>query len=469
MRRHLDDVTLLRLVASDLPRREATAATAHVEDCPSCGATLSELRELDRHLRGAAAAGTFGVDEMAGEFAPGDPFRRRPRLSVPVASGHDRSRSLESVSSAAAAIPGQQALLDGLKDPGLLTERLERLALDSEADRFALLYALQEAGRRIAEGPLDAERFAAGTLSRLRREGRERQAGSAADRSVPWHALWAQAQSLAAQAKLWTRDYARGRSHAILAYRAFARAGDETGLAHVELHESQRRSFAGEADSALALASRAHATFAARGMEDMAARARVGEGLAFAMLDRHEESLKACREALPVFARLELWSNYVGALNSMGTSLMTLGRLDEARREYARALREFSAEQHRSWLAFLKHGLAGVLLSAGRYREAAQSAAQAVLYFERSGLKASALICALLEIEGWARHGSLGRARQRLERLGREIASIPTLDPGVLREIRDALFGTDPEFKSLAALRGQIQQALLNPASTARR
>ena len=83
-------------------------------------------------------------------------------------------------------------------------------------------------------------------------------------------------------------------------------------------------------------------------LEDKQARCRGAEGMALFQLDRFRESAEAFRSALGVFETYQLWNNYVGTLNSIAAALVRMGRLNEARREYARALRKLSRERHHS-------------------------------------------------------------------------------------------------------------------------
>jgi len=272
-------------------------------------------------------------------------------------------------------------------------------------------------------------------------------------------------KNFSAMACMWTRDFSRARSRLVLAYRDFARGGGgEIDLALVESVEAQRRAFANEGAGALVLARRAQTTFEELGVDDLAARAIGARGLAFSTLGREEDAVRCFREALPVYERHELWSNYVGCLNSIATSLNRLGRVDEARREYARALRRFSQERHRSLLGYLRIGLAETLFGAGRFSQASVAAARAAQVFRDAGMRATGYIATLLEIESRVRQGSLDRARHRLDLLRREISRDPTLDPSVIREIADALSVADPDMERLGTLRLQIEELIARSA-----
>jgi tetratricopeptide (TPR) repeat protein len=459
MTRHVDDFVLLRCVVGDLAEDERASIASHLDECPQCRATVTSLEKLDGGLRAVASSGDFG--EGPTEFAPDDPFRRRPRLRVP-----DRTR-LGSVapSTAIAASERGTVLRDRILEAVRRGAGLPDLLLREAEQRYALLYALQQAGREIAEGPVRASAFAEAVLRKVRSESAARRAPEEAEQSVPLSVIRGQAHLLTAMACMWTRDFSRARSSLVLAYRAFARGGGgEIDLALVESVEAQRRAFANEGAGALVLARRAQTTFEELGVDDLAARAIGARGLAFSTLGREEDAVRCFREALPVYERHELWSNYVGCLNSIATSLNRLGRVDEARREYARALRRFSQERHRSLLGYLRTGLAETLFGAGRFSQASVAAARAAQVFRDAGMRATGYIATLLEIESRVRQGSLDRARHRLDLLRREISRDPTLDPSVIREIADALSVADPDMERLGTLRLQIEELIARSA-----
>jgi tetratricopeptide (TPR) repeat protein len=334
-----------------------------------------------------------------------------------------------------------------------LASFLSGLSFADLTTRFALLYALQETGRGIAESPPRALALALAALEGL---GREEPADplSPAEWILPLEALVAQAQLLAGQGRTWTGELERARVHLEKAYRAFGNStGDDVSLAIVELCESQRRAFADDSNGAFVLAKRALASFEEMGLEDHVARARVAEGVCLMKLERLEEALAAFRSALPVFQKYELWSNYVGALNSLAAALSQLGRLNEARREYARALKVVSRQHHAAWVGYIRNGLALVLFKAESYRDAALAFLQASRLFWEAGNIANALMVSLYEIESWALCGETGRAAQRLEIFRTEVARHDALDPIIVRQLEAALSGSNPDFEEIASLR----------------
>ena len=465
MQLHLDEFTLLCYASGEVPESDKAAVETHLKECPGCQAVLVEMRRLDKELALLANDAEAHPDWYADELPTGDPFRRRPAarrktperttLTVVERLAHARAASEK-------AVDASDALLKAVKDSGrALTEILFALSPSSLSDRFALLYALQEIGLEIAENPSRFMVFAKKAIPFLESPawlaGRQL---TEEERVVPTLLLRAEAHRLAGHACLWTGQFEEADTHLRSAYRAFGIVGDETGTARVELVEAQRRYFIGRGEEALILARRSGATFAMLGLEDERARCRGAEGLALFQLGRFEESAQAFRSVLGVFEAYQLWSNYVGSLNSIATALVKMGRLDEARREYARALRKLSRERHRSWLPFIRKGLAEVLFSAERYREAATQASRAARLFSESGQVSRSLVASLFEVESWARAGDFGRARHRLDIFRSEVEQQGKLDPTLAKLIDQALSGSGMDFREIAELRKHVDSAL---------
>ncbi len=460
---HVDEFTLLRIIVGEATRAEETQASTHLETCKRCQKALSELEQVDRGLRRLALKGLLDEPHGVDDLPSGDPFRRRPT----VATNRSSRRStlpLETGSLRSEATFYQRRLLESVANNTAVTA-VEGFDLGDSSQRLGLLYALQESGRRIAESPERASHFASAAISRLESSSRSAYSDTVPEAIAPWFLLWGQAHVLAAQGHLWTKNFKRAGSSLRVAYRAFGKIGDETSLAITELNESQRRSFVGLGQTALVLAARARKTFEERGLDDLAARAMVAEGLAYFDLEQHEQAVAAYRTSLPVFERYALWSNFVGATNSIATSLVQLGRLDEARREYARALRRFSREDHRSWQGFLRIGIAEILFAAGRFRDAARSAAAAGKVFADCGLRANALIVWLLEIECWARCGDMVRSQNRLDAFLRASQAEQAIDRTVRRKMESALAGARPNLDQLAKLRSRLGDELLRSSA----
>ena len=457
--RHLDDFTLLRYTAADLDAAERGAAEEHLVGCARCNVVLKSLAKLDEEMRALAKtmSATDGLD-------PSDPFARRPEAAPRPAARPAREGENLAVAALRASEEGASESHRILSAAGIsaseLASLLSVLPLSDLGARFSLLYALQEAGREIAESPLRALAAALGALERLSQES-PADPLTPAERILPLQTLAAQAHLLAGQGRTWTGELEGAKSHFEQAYRDFGDStGDDLSLAIVELGESQRRAFSGDPGAASVLARRALATFEEMGLEDFVARARVAEGICLMKVDRLEEALEAFRSALPVFQKHELWSNYVGAVNAAAATLSMLGRLDEARREYARSLKSVSRQRHAAWVGYIRNGLALVLFKAGNHRDAALAFLQASKLFHEVGNIANALTASLYEIESWALCGETARAARRFEIFRTEVAHYDALDPVIVRQLAEALSGSHPDLEEVASLRESAGQML---------
>jgi len=457
---HLDEFTLLRYAASDLDGQERETADDHLHVCARCEAAVGAMEELDEQLRAIT-----GDLTRSGDLDPADPFARRPetlprpRASAPTREGE--SLTILALEASEAARSEVIRILETAKGSGKeLDSFLSGSSLSDLTFRFALLYSMQEAGLEIAESPMRALGLALAALDRLQGEV----AGdpmTPAERILPLRTVAAQAHLLAGQGRNWTGELEQARGHLEQAYRGFGEStGDDLSLAIVELCESQRRAFAGDPAAGLSLARRARATFEELELEEHVARARVAEGISLSKLGKENEALEVFQSAVPVFQKSELWSNYVGAVNAVGACLARQGRLDEARREYARALRSVSRDRHAAWVAYIRNGLGLVLFQAGNYRGAALAFLQTSRLFREVGNTANALTAALYEIESWALCGQPARAAQRFEIFRTEVARHNALDPAIVRQLEAVLSGSDPNLEEVAALRRSAGQML---------
>jgi tetratricopeptide (TPR) repeat protein len=454
--RHVGELALLRFVVGDVVASETESIGGHVAECARCHSALNQIRQIDRGMQALRVDGSLA--EAVTSPSSSDPFSSRPRRHRPAARSAPLPSAVVARGQSARAL---QARLLAVPVEDLPAEVAELELSDTRA-RFGLLYALQDAGRRVGEGTARASALADAAIRNLRQKRLHRDGEAAA----PLLMLWAQAHVLAGQCLLWSKNFERAGVHLRSAYRAFGRLGDETGLAIVELNEAQRRALAHDGESALVLARRARATFADLTLEDLAARALVAEGLAYFELDRQEDAVGRYREALPIFQRCELWGNWIGTLNSLATSLNRIGRFDEARSEYARALRRFSTREHRAWRGFLLDGLAEVLFRAGKYRDAAAAYGRAARAYADSGLIAHALMISAAEVESWIKAGEPGRARDRLELIRAAVARETRLEKTVLNDVRAALASATLGENEFSACRRQLQSALTGQLSS---
>ena len=455
---HPDEFALLRYAACELSADDRRSIDTHVQSCGPCSRRLDRTFALDTALREVADCGALAItddDEMS-QLPLGDPFRQRPEYPafVPRRAGDALHFAAFARDASDRSLALRESLRAAMPDPKTLSGLLGNLALSDPAARYAILYAMQDSGREIASSPVAALRFAEQVLERLRKSSSGSGEDADVEALVPLLMLRGQAHLLAGQACNWIAQFDQAKTHLRLAYRSFGKAGgDEIGLAIVEHVEAQRRFLLDRGAEALVLAKRAKASFESFGIEDLTAKADVAVGTALGKMGREAEAIPLLYSALAVFERRGIWSNYVATLSNLCTILQKVGRLDDAKREYARAIRRVPPESSGLYLAIIRHGLAEVLFLGQRYREAAASFSRASRLAADHGLTANSLDASLFEIESWARSGDISRARHRLELFQERVAGTCGLDPHVLAGIQNALAGSTPDLETLSDLR----------------
>jgi tetratricopeptide (TPR) repeat protein len=464
---HPDSYTFLLLAAGELDELGVRRVRRHVESCSRCRRSLDEIEWLDRglkeHREEVFAGGADGASLPAG-----DPFSTRPEVAVRRPSRHgfrDPELTLRWAAAARDAVPLRDRILSS--PPDLLEPLLDGLPLEGLVERYGLGFALDEVPLQISRGPVGFRPLADLSLRRLQRERLMPIADLAAadvteaEFAYPLVELAARAHLLDGIICNWTGEYDRGARSFLLAWTSFADGlGSDLSLATVEVHESQRRSFAGDGAGGLALANRACRTFEEMGSVGDTGRALYAVGIAVGALDREEEALEPFRRAAEAFAKAGLWRPYVGAVSSVGSSLMLLGRMPEARREFARALKLTSQGDRPAETAGLMHNLGLSHFRSGDYPAAARSFQAAANLFERLELPSDAIVNGLHLAESLARVGKTRVARECLERLEDRVKGSPDLDPAILREFSRQFSDGYIDFELLGSLRERLEASI---------
>lgn len=466
---HPEDFALLRYVGGEVDDLESARIRRHLNECALCNRSLRALIRVDRHFRQWSDILTKQREATDGGMAPGDPFLERPAAAA--RSLRELGLSLEAF--LATALPAAEAAEEPslglasrvLESPEEARRALDALDLSGLSNRFLLARTLQRGSVLISEGPARWRDLADAAVSRVKREpfvdvsAAPKGAVSLTEFACPIADLLGNAYVLAGHARNCTGELDRGGVDLVKAYGFFARGrADESDFAMVELHESQRRSFDGRPRQGLALAERAERTFERTLMPDFAARARYARALALAVLKRPEEALALFRDARTVFEEHALWAMYDSTLGSIGAALAELGRLDEARREYARALRLGLKRRRGPMLAAgVRLGLAHLMRDARRFEEAARHFAKAAAGFDDLDMPLDALSCKLDQIQCLARAQQAGRAQALLADLEEGFVARGLLDPAIVRAYEEALEGLQPDL----VLLGQVQERAL--------
>ncbi len=459
---HPDDFTLLVLLEGEMSEMDAARLKRHLSTCPACASAYREIEKLDRTLKTTLPTLEEALAEP--ELPEGDPFRCRPdctRLGRPRVGGDEAIREVFAASQAAGEVKSR--LLNAALAPEEdLREALADLDLLALRDRFGLGYALDDALYNMVDGPARWARFGRASTGRVLEERADGRALDApAERAYPLDDLLGLSLLVDGNSCLWTGEFPRAGRALRRSYGAFARGStSERRLATVELFEGQRRAFLDRATEALHLIERARLTFQALGLDDEAAKAGNAHAVALSYLGRDEEAVEELRQVLPVLAKNERWNAYVAALNGLGTCLLNLGRLDEARREYARALRLVGRDARPAVHAFVRANLARTLFEGRRYSEAARALDEAARHFLAQGAKADELTMRLLRVEALARSGDSARAREVVFRLSEEVTALGAADPDLLTSLESALGGDLPDVDLVEILRNRAQEQI---------
>lgn len=460
---HPDDFTLLVLAGGEMSELESARLRRHLGECPACAAAYRDVERLDRTLKTTLPELETALAEPG--LPAGDPFRCRPdggraERRAGAAGGVAVREAAQACRDAGEV---RRRLLETLDAPEAeLREALGALDLLGLRDRYGLGYALDEALGTLADGPSRRVRFGAASRDRVLGSRLDaRSADSPAERAYPLDDLLGLSLLVEGAGCLWTGEFSRGGRALRRSWGAFARGSvSERRLASVELIEGQRRAFLDRAGEALLLAERAGLTFRALGLEDEAAKAGGARAVALSYLDRNEEAVEQFRRVLPVLASHERWSTYVAALNGLGSCLLNLGRIDEARREYARALRYAGRRARPAVHAFIRANLARTLFEGRRFAEAARAFGEAAVHFAAQGAKADELTMHLLRVEALARSGMPARAREALEGVVREVTALGAADPDLLESLEAALKGDLPDVDLVETLRSRAQEQI---------
>ena len=465
-RPHVNGYTFLCFVAGELDELGARRVERHVEDCPPCRRELHEIRWLDHEL--AARREAVFQDGTEKSLPVGDPFAGRPSIPPRRASRYgfqDPSFTLRWAAAAQSAAPIRDMLLAA--ESAVLGRLLERELKPVAVRKIAEREALEEAPRRVAEGAARYRPLADLSLERLDREPvrpfhripvREM---TEAEFACPLAEVVARASLLDGVICNWTGEYDRGGRSLLRAWNGFADgAASELPLAVVELHESQRRTFSGDPSGGLILAQRSLKTCEETQSEVDAARARFAIGVALGALDRHEEALELFRKAADDLADLGNWNAYGSAISCLGSSLLELGRLDDARREYARALKVTTKGNRPGNRAFLTQSLGRLMFRSGDYKRAAAAFQTAAEFFGKLGMVSDEAVLGLHLAECLVRIGKTQAARACVRDVEEKLRHVLGLDPAILRELRIQLSGEKPDFEVISALRDRAEEAI---------
>jgi tetratricopeptide (TPR) repeat protein len=431
--RHPSETVLLDLAAGREPREATAAAQKHVDGgCRVCRRRLDDLGRLVAAVKEERAFDAI----LEGETIPDLPRSTMGRTLL--FTRPDGRVSVEDVYRVAEAAEKPADFVLGAARAGADELAAAMRSLDGKPYRgFALLYAAQKADRLVAEDPNKALALAqllfdeAATLPPSNPD--DRMSTPAARQAVQ-----AEAALLTSQALL-QRGEANAARDVVKAARGFFRESGDLGFgaALCDYHEGTAATFERDYPDAQRLLKRALTVFAEFGQEHLAGRANAGLGSLFVHKGQYDLALEYFDASLRTFeSGADAGSQRTTMLfNNRATALMRLGRFDEARATFAKALTFGRRHNHASHLFFIRTGLAELDFRRGEYRRALRAFTEIAHEASPLASKAELLFSRLYAAECQARIGSYGPMVAEIEALRRDRQKHPFAPSPALGEL----------------------------------
>jgi len=299
-------------------------------------------------------------------------------------------------------------------------------SLDGQPHRgFALLYAAQKSDKLVAEDPSKtlalAKQLFAEAESLPPANSRERISTPA-----PRQAVQAEAALLESQALL-QKGEAEAARIAIRPAREFFRESGDLGFgaALCDYYEGSAASF--ERDYALAekLLKRALAVFSEFGQGNLSGRAEAALGTLLGNRGDFERSLPHFDRALVALDAESEPQRCTMVHNNRATTLMRLGRFDEARATFAKALNLARRNNQASHVFFIRTGLAELDFYRGRYQRALRAFLEIMQESNPLASERLLLLAQLFAAECQARLGNFGSMCREIESLRKDRKESP--------------------------------------------
>ena len=412
---HPSETDLLSLATGREPGDATSAAKKHVDEgCRLCAHRLGELQHLVSAVKEEDAFDA--ILESEGEIAPELP---RPAMgrTLPFVNAKARS-SIEDIYQLSQTAEKPAELIVDAARAGADELAAALRALDGKPYRgFALLYAAQKADKLVAEDPNK-------TLALAKLLFDEAESLSPANQSeristpAPRQAVQAEAALLESQALLQRGEAQAAREAVRPARKFFAESGDlGFGAALCDYYEGSAASFQREYALAEKLLKRALAVFSEFGQDHLIGRAEGALGALLSNKGDYERSLPHFDRSLGLFDAVSDSQRFTITHNNRATALMRLGRFDDARAGFAKALNLARRNGQSSHVFFIRTGLAELDFRRGEYRRALRTFSEIVREASPLASKAELLFSRLYAAECQARIGSYGPMAAEIEAL----------------------------------------------------
>jgi tetratricopeptide (TPR) repeat protein len=283
---------------------------------------------------------------------------------------------------------------------------------------FALLYAAQKGGPLVAVDPRKTLELAsaieadAASLRGVNLEAR-------ATTPAPRQSVLAEVNLLRAQAFLQTGEPALAGDALSKARAFFLEAGDlGFGAAMCDYYEGQTDVFTRRFDRAESMLARASAAFSEFGQDHLVGRAEAATGMLHGDQGDYERALVHLDRAIALLGGgPEDLTPLTGALSNRGSVLTKLGRFDEARATYARALNLALRHGLDSLLRFVRSGLAELDFQRGLFPRALRAFREIAREAAASGSTSDVLFARLYVAECLGRTGQISAMEAEIDAL----------------------------------------------------
>jgi tetratricopeptide (TPR) repeat protein len=359
---HPSEADLLNLAAG----RQAEGldeCRRHLESgCRLCDVRLSELAELVESVREEEAFDAIlesndlpAVPEFGGQ---------RLEFRKPAPQLEEIYRLAQSAEPLAEELIAAARESDGKLDGAL------RALYGNPARGFALLYACQKGTALVAQDPLRARELARAVFEEAK-SLMDANTEARLATPAPRESVQAEAKLLESQAQNLLGYPTEARVAAAEAREFFRASGDMGfGLALADYYEGAAAGYAKDYVAGERLLKKALKVFAEFGQDNLMGRAGAALGLLYLQRGDETRSLAYFDHAIELFDPIEDARFLTASLINRAMALLRLGRLDEARTSYAKALSSARKLQLKGFLVAIRSGLAQIDIQRHEYGRA---------------------------------------------------------------------------------------------------
>ncbi|MFI5180730.1 MAG: tetratricopeptide repeat protein [Thermoanaerobaculia bacterium] len=359
---HPSEADLLNLAAGRAAEGLDACRKHLAEGCRLCDVRLKELADLVDAVR---------EEEAFDAILEGDELPSTPEFGGKTFAFHKPAPQLDEIYRQATAAEGmaEEIVAAAREGDAPLDEALRGLYGNSSRG-FALLYACQKGSALVPQDPLRA-------LELSRRVFEEAQSLMDANLDTrlatpaPREVVQAEAKLLESQAQNMLGYPLEARVAASLARDLFKAGGDiGFGAALADYYEGSAASFAKDYIAGEKLLKKALKVFAEFGQENLMGRAEAALGTLYLQRGDENRALPYLDHAIDAFDPVEDARFLTASLINRAMALSRIGRLDEARTSYARALSNARRLRLQAQIVTIRSGLAQIDIHRGKFSRA---------------------------------------------------------------------------------------------------